>query len=196
MIAVLFRLLMNTFLRWAGSKRKLLPTLLDAAPPRFDRYVEPFAGSACLFFALRPRQAVLADINEDLVNAFKALQCQVEDVVAELSCFRCNKEEYYEVRSGSTVTLSRAEKAARFIYLNRFCFNGLYRTNKQGRFNVPYGGLKAGSLPSADLLRSCAENLRRADVISTTFQHTLAATRRGDFMYLDTPYSVASGRAM
>ncbi len=194
MIAVLFRLLMNTFLRWAGSKRKLLPTLLDAAPPRFDRYVEPFAGSACLFFAIRPSRAVLADINEDLVNAFKALQCQVEDVVTELSRFKCNKEEYYEVRSGSTATLSRAEKAARFIYLNRFCFNGLYRTNKQGRFNVPYGGLKAGSLPSAALLRSCAETLRRADVISTSFEHTLEAARSGDFVYLDPPYSIASRR--
>ncbi len=185
---------MNTFLRWAGSKRRILPTLLDAVPRKFNRYVEPFAGSACLFFAISPCRAVLADINEDLINAFKMLQCRVEDVVTELSRFRCNKEEYYEVRSESSATLSGAEKAARFIYLNRFCFNGLYRTNKHGLFNVPYGGLKAGSLPSADLLRSCAAALRRADVISTSFEHTLEAARCGDFVYLDPPYSISSRR--
>jgi len=156
--------------------------------------VEPFAGSACLFFAIRPSRAVLADINEDLINVFEALQCQVEDVVTELLQFRCKKDEYYQVRSDSDATLSRAEKAARFIYLNRFCFNGLYRTNKRGQFNVPYGGFKAGSLPSADLLRSCARTLRQADVVATSFEHTLEAARSGDFVYLDPPYSIASRR--
>src|SRR5260370_41753763 len=136
---------MNTFLRWAGSKRKLLPILLDAAPKKFDRYVEPFAGSACLFFALGPRRAVLADINEELVNTYRALKTDVEGVIEHLAAFKCSKKEYYLVRSESLLGMPKQRRAARFIYLNRFCFNGLYRTNKQGGFNVPYGGYKSGA---------------------------------------------------
>src|SRR5438094_5770958 len=151
---------MNTFLRWAGSKRKLLPVLLDAVPDNFDRYVEPFAGSACLFFALGPHRAILADINADLVNVYQRLKDDVEGVISHLSSFKSNKSEYYRLRSESIARMPRARRAARFIYLNRLCFNGLYRTNKQGRFNVPYGGYKAGEFPSPELLRCCGGRLR------------------------------------
>jgi DNA adenine methylase len=185
---------MNAFLRWAGSKRRLLPTLLAAAPHEFDRYIEPFAGSACLFFALKPRSAVLADINEDLINAYRTLKANVESVIERLASFKCNKSEYYWVRSQSVVGMPRDKRAARFIYLNRFCFNGLYRTNKQGHFNVPYGGYKAGELPPDDLLRSCSVSLRRASVSSESFEHTLRKVRSGDFVYLDPPYSIESRR--
>jgi len=185
---------MNTFLRWAGSKRKLLPVLLDIAPDSFDRYVEPFAGSACLFFALAPRRAILADINNDLVNAFRELKTDVESVINHLKLFRSTKTEYYRVRSQSIRRMPRAKLAARFIYLNRYCFNGLYRTNSQGQFNVPYGGYRSGELPSAGLLRSCATSLRRAVLSSDSFEQTLEKVRTGDFVYLDPPYSIDSRR--
>ena len=185
---------MNTFLRWAGSKRKLLPVLLDVAPGNFDRYVEPFAGSACLFFALEPPQAVLADINEDLINVYRALKTNVESVIKQLTSFKCNKVEYYRVRSQKLPKMPRERRAARFIYLNRFCFNGLYRTNKQGQFNVPYGGYKAGELPSASLLRTCSASLRHTVLSSRSFEQTLEQVRTGDFVYLDPPYSIASRR--
>lgn len=185
---------MNTFLRWAGSKRKLLPELLDAAPERFERYVEPFAGSACLFFALEPRKAVLGDINDDLINAYREIQSNVENVIRHLRQFRRGKREYYRVRSEPSERLSAASRAARFIYLNRFCFNGLYRTNKGGRFNVPYGGQKSGALPTADALRSCAGSLRRAALRSGSFEDTLTEARPGDFVYLDPPYCIGARR--
>ena len=185
---------MNTFLRWAGSKRKLLPVLLDIAPDKFDRYVEPFAGSACLFFALGPPRAILADINHDLVNAFRALKTNVESVINHLGSFQCSKSEYYRIRSQKLPRMPKEKRAARFIYLNRYCFNGLYRTNKQGQFNVPYGGYRSGELPSAGLLRSCATSLRHAVVSSDPFDRTLEKIRTGDFVYLDPPYSIDSRR--
>jgi DNA adenine methylase len=182
------------FLRWAGSKRKRLPALLHAFPEKFDRYVEPFAGSACLFFGLRPAQAVLADINSDLINTYLCLKADAEKVIKRLASFECNKTEYYRVRSQSTSKMSAESRAARFIYLNRFCFNGLYRTNKLGRFNVPYGGYKAGLLPEPDTLRSCASALRKAVILSAPFERTLEDVRAGDFVYLDPPYSIQSRR--
>ena len=185
---------MSTFLRWAGSKRKLLPVLLDLAPDTFDRYVEPFAGSACLFFALRPRQALLADINAELVDTYRALKANADSVIEHLALFKCDEHEYYHARSEDTSTMTRARRAARFIYLNRFFFNGLYRTNKRRQFNVPYGGYKSGELPSETLLRSCAAALRHAVVSSRSFQKTLGEVRTGDFVYLDPPYSIASRR--
>jgi DNA adenine methylase len=185
---------MNTFLRWAGSKRKLLPVLLAAAPAKFERYVEPFAGSACLFFALEPEKAVLGDINDDLVNTYRTLTTSVESVISHLKRFKCSKSEYYRIRAQPFSRMSKQRQAARFIYLNRFCFNGLYRTNMQGQFNVPYGGYKAGAVPSADLLRSCAASLGRASVVSGSFDRTLRKVRAGDFVYLDPPYSIESRR--
>lgn len=185
---------MNTFLRWAGSKRKLLPVLLDAAPEKFDRYVEPFAGSACLFFALEPARALLGDINADLINTYRALKSNVEGVIRHLASYKKGKGAYYRARSQDSEKLSSSKRAARFIYLNRFCFNGLYRTNGDGLFNVPYGGEKAGALPTPETLRACAKSLRRATVSPRSFEQTLEKVQPGDFVYLDPPYSIQSRR--
>jgi DNA adenine methylase len=185
---------MNTFLRWAGSKRKLLPVLLDAAPDKFDRYVEPFAGSACLFFALEPPRALLGDINADLINTYHALKSDVEAVIRHLAKHKKGKGAYYRVRSQDVSKDSSAKRAARFIYLNRFCFNGLFRTNGDGLFNVPYGGKRAGALPTAKTLRACAKSLKRATVSPLSFEQTLEKVKDGDFVYLDPPYSIQSRR--
>ncbi len=182
------------FLRWAGSKRKIIPILLDLAPAKFARYVEPFAGSACLFFALRPAQAILSDINSELINTYQTLKANVEGVIKHLSLLNCSEDEYYRIRSQANSKMTNEKRAARFIYLNRFCFNGLYRTNKQGKFNVPYGGHKAGNLPAASLLRDCACSLRGAAVSPASFEKTLREVRSGDFVYLDPPYSIESRR--
>jgi len=128
------------------------------------------------------------------MNVYRALKNDVEGVIEHLSSFRCNKAEYYRVRSESLEGMPRVGRAARFIYLNRFCFNGLYRTNKQGRFNVPYGGYKTGDLPSANLLRACAVSLRNAALVSDSFEQTLQQVRSGDFAYLDPPYSIEARR--
>lgn len=184
----------TTFLRWAGSKRKSLPALVGATPAKFARYVEPFAGSACLFFALQPARAVLADINADLIGAYQAIRGDVEEVIRNLGSFTCSEGEFYRVRSRRPPQMTPGKRAARFIYLNRLCFNGLYRTNKRGDFNVPYGGVKGGKLPSADLLRSCSIALRPASLLRRSFEQTLQGVRAGDFVYLDPPYAIESRR--
>jgi DNA adenine methylase len=180
----------NPFLRWAGSKRKLLPLLLELAPGKFDRYVEPFAGSACLFFALQPKKAILSDINDELVNTYLELKKDVAKVIKCLSSYEGNEREYYFVRGQNSNRLSSSRRAARFIYLNRFCFNGLYRANKSGKFNVPYGGYRGATALNAGSLRECAAMLSRAKLSSGSFEKTLAKVKQGDFVYLDPPYCI------
>lgn len=184
----------NTFLRWAGSKRKLLPRLLENLPERFDRYVEPFAGSACLFFALRPEQAVLGDINKDLINTYIEVRDRVEEVIRRLNRLRRGESHYYRMRAIDPDSLPKPDRAARFIYLNRFCFNGLYRTNLKGQFNVPYGGERSGQIPSAEFLRECAVALHGTTLMASPFEETMSIVRQGDFVYLDPPYCIRSRR--
>ena len=104
------------------------------------------------------------------------------------------REEYYEVRDLDSESLSPIHRAARFIYLNRFCFNGLYRTNFKGKFNVPYGAYKSGKLPSLEHLKSCAGLLKKAELIQADFRKTLSVVEKGDFVYLDPPYAVSTRR--
>ncbi len=182
------------FLRWAGSKRKLLPILTSYWRSEFHRYVEPFMGSACLFYALRPHDAVLSDINTDLVNTFVAVRDHPLSVFRSLETIPLGRESYYMLRATPPEDLSPAKRAARFIFLNRFCFNGLYRTNSQGRFNVPFSPSKTGRLPTKQELMAAARALRCAQLVSADFEQILNQTTRGDFVYLDPPYAVANRR--
>src|SRR5258708_7755717 len=144
------------FLRWAGSKRQLVKTLSSYWDDTFGRYVEPFAGSACLFFHVQPSRAILGDQNEELIATYKEIKCRPEYVAKRLRLLKKSKTTYYRIRKQSVRGLSSIEQAARFIYLNRCCFNGLYRTNLKGEFNVPYGGDGSGSIPSAETLKVCS----------------------------------------
>jgi DNA adenine methylase len=184
----------NGFIRWAGSKRKLLPRLLERLPKSYDRYVEPFAGSACLFFALRPQHALLGDVNRELIDTYTEVRDDVEQIIERLSQMHGSEEAYYRLRALNPDSLPASQRAARFIFLNRFCFNGLYRTNLQGRFNVPYGGKKSGQLPSAELLRGCSVALRGVTIMASSFEETLSVVRDSDFVYLDPPYCIRSRR--
>jgi len=182
------------FLRWAGSKRQLLPVLARFWRDDYDRYVEPFAGSACLFFRLRPGKALLGDINSELITTYQQVQGGVDAVIAALGELTKGPEHYAKLRATDPCTLSAADRAARFIYLNRFCFNGLYRTNRSGRFNVPYGGEKAGNLPSEEHMRTCSRLLRSAALVAADFEVVLDQVRPGDFVYMDPPFSTKSRR--
>jgi DNA adenine methylase len=184
---------MQPLLRWAGSKRQLVPTLSQFFDPeRHERYVEPFAGSACLFFSLKPKKAVLGDINGELIRAYRDVKYHCEDVTKRLRRFRKSKDEFLRRRKPNKRSSSRAHQAARFIYLNRCCFNGIYRTNRTGEFNVPYGGKGSGPIPAE--LRGHSRALRSAILVSGDFEKVLARTKRGDFVYLDPPFSVHSRR--
>lgn len=177
---------LRPILRWAGSKRKLVHTLAAHAPSRFARYVEPFCGSACLFFQLRPANAVLSDRNSALMQAYRILRRHPKLLARRIAEFG-GPENYYSVRATPADRLTPIEQAARFVYLNRFCFNGVYRTNRSGAFNVPRGA-KTGRVPSELEFHRAARALRAADLREGDFEAVLKDVGSGDFVYLDPPY--------
>jgi len=180
--------------RWAGSKRKSLPVLADFWKPTFNRYVEPFVGSAALFFRVEPAVALLGDINADLIEAYEVIRDRPDDVHRAVSRIPRTETHYYKVRALETAEMNSLTKAVRFVYLNRYCFNGIYRTNRDGKFNVPYANKKPGTIPPIEDFRKCASLLERATLKSSDFGSILSTVRKGDFVYLDPPYAVNSRR--
>lgn len=181
-------------LRWAGSKRQLLPLLGTYWQSDNVRYVEPFAGSCSLFFRLQPDVALLADKNEDLIETYRVLCRSPKALHRSVSGLVASKWLYLAVRSLQPANLSRLERAARFVYLNRNCFNGIYRTNTLGEFNVPFASCKQGRIPSLEEFVVCSDLLQRASLRAWDFGTTLRHCQRGDFVYLDPPYVVAERR--
>lgn len=185
---------LKPFLRWAGSKRQILSVLCEYWSEGFRRYVEPFAGSASLFFYLLPKRAQISDANAALIEVYEQVRRDPERVAELIHDLPVGKKSYYEIRQIDPRSLDVMDRAARFIYLNRFCFNGLFRTNQDGHFNVPYGGKKTGSLPSAEHLKDCGNALENAELISCDFRKALDQTSQGDFVFLDPPYTTAGKR--
>lgn len=178
------------FLRWAGSKRQLIPVLSKFWNPNYKRYVEPFAGSACLFFRLSPPKALLSDINQELINTYKQVAEDVDSVLKELKKLKKSKTDYYQIRSKNPDSLDPYERAARFIYLNRYCFNGLYRTNSRGKFNVPYCGDERGIMPKDEVFLRASSLLENVELHHNNYEETLKKVRHGDFVYIDPPFSI------
>ena len=179
--------------RWAGSKRKLLRILQANVSPSYCTYIEPFAGSACLFFALHPPRSVLGDFNAHLIQAYRTIAHFPERVHEAASRFPVLAVEYYRLRSLNPTSLPPIARAARFLYLNRYCFNGVYRTNKAGLFNVPRGR-NTGRIPSLASMISGADALRTANLVAGDFRKVLRYVRQNDFVYLDPPYAKADER--
>jgi DNA adenine methylase len=182
----------HPLLRWAGSKRGLLAELTARTPEGLSRYIEPFAGSACLFFELAPGRAVLGDMNHELITTYRVVRDEPHAVAAQVHAWGHDPETYYAVRALDRANLGEIETAARFIYLNRLCFNGVYRTNRRGQFNVPYGS-RPGAVPHRERFVACAELLGNAELRAGDFADTVADADagEGDFVYLDPPYSRA-----
>jgi len=175
-------------LRWAGSKRKLIPTLMELAPTRYERYVEPFCGSLCLFVALKPRRALVGDINEELIHFYRSVKRDAQQVASIAHGIDKHENTYYELRAVSPRDMSHEQRAARFLYLNRYCFNGVYRTNLLGQFNVARGK-HMGEIPPVDELVAFGTLMRRVTVRNCDFEELLSECRGGDFCYLDPPYA-------
>lgn len=180
-------------LRWAGSKKKLLPLLAAATPLRINRYVEPFVGSGVLFLRIEAEAAILGDINSDLIETYTTLRDHPRAIWNRVSAMSQDDAYYYELRARDPVALEKFDRAARFIYLNRFCFNGVYRTNRQGKFNVArgYGHLY---VPGYEVFAEMAKALRRADLHCEDFEAVVDRAKRGDFLYLDPPYALGGKR--
>lgn len=177
------------FLKWAGGKRWLASHLRGLIGEVEGIYIEPFLGSAAVFFTLRPQSAVLSDCNRELVRAYRALKTQrkaVERYLAEHQELH-SQEHYYKVREVIPETF--AKRAARFIYLNRTCWNGLYRVNLDGRFNVPIG-TKSAVLMESDDFESVSKALRLAEISHADFQVSVSRAKKGDVVFCDPPYTV------
>jgi len=173
-------------LKWAGGKQWLAKAAPLFVPPKFGRYYEPFFGGGAMFFSLAPGRATVADRNEELVATYRAIRDDVEGIIRVLGGYRYNKNVYYKTRS----LLTRAEHtaAARFIYLNRTCFNGLFRVNRTGRFNTPYGNYVNPTICNSDRLRAVSVSLKRVTLLAGDFERTTARAKAGDFAYFDPPY--------
>lgn len=186
------------FLKWAGGKRRLLEQFRPHFPARFRGYIEPFLGSAAVFFHLassrRPGRTILADSNEELILAYLAVRDRVEAVIDALAVQQRlhGKTHYYEVRSLRPEELAPAERAARLIYLNRTCFNGLYRVNSRGEFNVPIGSYVHPRILDSDNLRRVSRTLQRVELRHEPFFRLPDYCRRGEFIYFDPPYQPIS----
>jgi DNA adenine methylase len=164
-------------------------------PTNFRRYFEPFAGGAAMFFSLRPKRAVLADVNAELVDCYVAARDDVDRVIAALRHYRYEADQYYRTRAIDPLTLPLPERAARTIYLNRTGYNGLYRVNRSGKFNVPMGRYTNPLLCDATNLRACSEALQGVDVRLADFEALAARAKAGDFVYFDPPYVPVSDTA-
>lgn len=175
-------------LRWAGSKKKLLPLLEQASPAQIRRYIEPFAGSAVLFLRLKPAKAILSDLNTDLIETYETVRRAPVKVWRLVRRIPAGHDDYYRVRDIAPASLDPISRSARFIYLNRYCFNGVYRTNRDGQFNVARGEGCLG-IPSRELFEAFAQRLETVDLRCGDFQATVRRASRGDFCYLDPPYA-------
>ncbi len=192
--------------KWAGGKTRLLDELYARLPTGFGRYFEPFAGGAALFFRLAPTlpvlpvSAVIADANFDLVTMYRAVAINVETVIERLLAHRnrhCERY-YYETRdrwNGERATWPDEERAAVFVYLNKTCFNGLWRVNQSGGFNVPMGDYKNPRILDPDALRAASEALSRAEIACSDYRDSVAAAGPGDLVYFDPPYVPAGETA-
>ncbi len=178
---------MEPFVKWAGGKRWLAGEI-GRLFVSDQRVVEPFVGGGALFFHLEPGSGLLADINAELVETYRAVQDDVEDVISRLEGLSIDRSTYERFRRAQPKTAP--EIAARFIYLNRTAFNGLYRVNQRGEFNVPFGCKPTTTPVDASHLRACAEQLQHATVRSQHFTETIRDCTHGDFVYLDPPYTV------
>lgn len=177
------------FLKWAGGKRWLVRNDVQVAPTHFNTYIEPFLGGGAIFFSLKPRQSILADINSELVNSYNSLKTNWKDVEAQLRQYEKSHDDsfYYTVRESKPRT--NVNRAARFLYLNRTCWNGLYRVNLNGKFNVPRGSKDSVVLDTDDFSQT-SRVLQNARVLCQDFEETLDMANKGDFVYVDPPYTV------
>lgn len=182
---------MESFLKWAGGKRWLLTKQADILPTKqnIKHYYEPFLGGGSVFFHLKPEKATLSDINSDLINAYQVIKDNWKELFELLNIMhkKHTTSFYYKVRNSVPDTC--LEKAARFIYLNRTCFNGLYRVNKKGEFNVPIGSKKNVIMESDDF-ESLSKLLKNTIIESCDFEKSIDKAEYGDFVFVDPPYTV------
>ena len=176
-------------LKWAGGKTQLLEQLLPKIPNEYNKYIEPFFGGGALFFALKPNNSIIADSNPELINLYRVIAKDVNSLISELKKFKNEKDFFYDIRRKEFSELSEIEAAARTLFLNKTAFNGLYRVNKKGKFNVPFGYYKNPKILDEDQLLAASKLLKKTKILLGDFKDVLCENaKKGDFIFLDPPY--------
>lgn len=188
--------------KWAGGKRQILDQIMKYVPEDFSTYYEPFLGGGAVLFELQPQQAVINDICAELMLIYEVIKENVEELIAALRQHKNEKDYYYRIRGLDRdrqryQRLTPVQRAARMIYLNKTCFNGLYRVNKRGQFNVPFGNYKKPNIVNEDTLRAVSSYFNQAKIEFTCqdFAAVLNEVEKEDFVYLDPPYDPLSETA-
>lgn len=194
--------LVTPVLKWVGGKRQLLDTLRPLLPKTISKYCEPFVGGGAMLFDLQPKKALVNDINSDLILVYTVIRDSVDELIQRLEQFENTSEMFYSVRDWDRdlekyEALSDVERAARVIYLNKTCYNGLYRVNNAGEFNAPFGNYKNPNIVNAPVLRAVNAYFNAAEITFSTVDYAelLKNVRRGTFVYLDPPYDPVSDTA-
>tara|TARA_B100000315_G_scaffold252171_1_gene288384 strand:- start:9598 stop:10419 length:822 start_codon:yes stop_codon:yes gene_type:complete len=178
----------NSIIKWVGGKRWLTKTIAELLPHDFRTYYEPFLGGGALFFNICPKKAVLSDINKDLINAYIQVNKNCERIVRALKRKKISEEYYYRIRNVKYKDDFR--KAAQFLYLTKTSFNGIYRVNKKGEFNVPFGFKYCTPLCDRENFFKASKKLKNAALLSVDFDEALKGAKKRDLVYLDPPYTV------
>lgn len=194
MAVVLEKLKEETYpiVKWVGGKRQLMFELLKNMPKSYNRYFEPFIGGGALFFELQPQNGYISDMNKELITLYTVVRDDVYELIDDLNKHKVAKEYFLKIRNLDRTekynSLSDVKKASRFIYLNRTCFNGMYRVNSQGQFNVPFGNYKNPRIVDAKNLINCSKLLKNTEIYCADFSEILNKVQKGDFVYFDPPY--------
>ncbi len=178
--------------KWAGGKRKIVPLIRELMPKHYATLHEPFVGGASLFFELMPKHARLADINKKLILMYITIRDDVDAVIRALRPLRYNETTYYRIRERNFEFGPPAQRAAEFIYCNKAGFNGMYRENLSGEFNIPFGRKKNPTICDEANLRAVSHALKGVLLVAEPFERTLARAKKGDFVYFDPPYAPVS----
>lgn len=183
----------HPFLKWAGGKRQLISQMHVYFPKNFNKYIEPFVGGGAVLFYLKPKFSVIIDINKDLINCYKVIKANVKELIELLKTHKNEKNYYYKIRAldrdkEKFNKLSDLERASRLIYLNRCCYNGLYRVNSKGQFNVPFGKYKNPNFCDKENLIAVSKALKNVKILHGSFEICLEHAQKDDFVYFDPPY--------
>lgn len=194
--------LVEPVVKWVGGKRQLLDEIMPLLPKRMTNYCEPFLGGGAVLFSLQPTRAIVNDLNEDLITVYEVIRDDVEKLIESLEKHQNNPEYFYAIRNldrnkENYNLMSKVERASRLIYLNKTCYNGLFRVNSSGEFNSPFGYYKNPNIVNEPVLRAVSKYFNNSQVsfFSEDFEQTLSRVEKGGFVYLDPPYDPVSDTA-
>ena len=190
--------MLRPFLKWAGGKRRLTAKIREYVPKKYNIYFEPFVGAGAVFFDLQPTTALINDANEELINCYRVIKAQPSKLIEHTKYHRKTKSYFYRLRSldrlPSFDCVSAVERASRIIFLNKTCYNGLFRVNSRGEFNVPYGKSSSTRILDPKAVRAVSRYLNKSQIEMSCddFENALSGATAGDFAYLDPPYDPIS----